>query len=382
MKRGTSRVKADDWLRGSQTSPLACPRPANVGARETIDECRRIRDVGPRSDGWSSGRPGPPSVCSAVPWLFDLLRRDHHRYQIAVEGSRDAALTVAPAVLAVGLLGRRPVLSTVGAALTAQSRPIVVASSPSPAPRPAEDRTAGSSPPTCCAETLASPTSDGNWSTTTADVVVLQELSDEHMADLSDCGLLDAYPHHVLDPTADFHGSAVLSRWPLSHQCRARRPRIRHGCRRRRTCRMASCTWSRYTSSIRPTTRRSRRGGNSYDWLATYVAGCREPVVLAGDFNATLDHRPLQALLDAGLTDAHAQVGMGLGLTWPQRHWGTGRGLYFPVMRLDHVLVSEGLSVRSVRTSPSAGSDHRRVLAEIAAPGRAGRTGRNGTHPG
>ena len=199
-----------------------------------------------------------------------------------------------------------------------------------------------------------------------ADVVVLQELSDEHVADLTGCGLLDAYPHYVLDPTADFHGSAVLARWPLSHESvldvlgygmAAADVNMPDG-----VVHVVSVHVVNPANDSKITTWREQ-----HSWLATYVAERSGSVALAGDFNATLDHRPLQALLDAGLTDAHDQAGVGLGLTWPQRHWGTGRGLYLPVMRLDHVLVTAGLSVRSVRTSPSAGSDHRRVIAEITA---------------
>lgn len=315
-----------------------------------------------------------------------VLRRDHHRYQIALEGTRDAAFTAAPVVLAVGLAGRRPLLSTVGAALTAGS----VLSRGHLAHRRST------------ADTNSDESAETNYRIVTAnllrgnprvaelgrqliadaaDVVVLQELSDEHVADLSDCGLLAAYPHHLLDPTDDFHGSAVLSRWPLSHQSvldvlgfgmAAADVHAPGG-----VMNVVSVHVVNPANDFRITTWREQ-----LNWLAAYSTERAGPVVLAGDFNATLDHRPLRMLLDAGLIDAHDQVGVGLGLTWPQRHWGTGRGLYFPVMRLDHVLVTAALTVRSVRTAPSAGSDHRRVIAEIGRRNVADRSGDRGSTPG
>ena len=46
-------------------------------------------------------------------------------------------------------------------------------------------------------------------------------------------------------------------------------------------------------------------------------AGRGEPWVLAGDFNATLDHAEFRALLDRGYRDAGDVTGRGLEATWP-----------------------------------------------------------------
>jgi endonuclease/exonuclease/phosphatase (EEP) superfamily protein YafD len=85
--------------------------------------------------------------------------------------------------------------------------------------------------------------------------------------------------------------------------------------------------------------------------------------ILAGDFNATLDHRELRRLLDLGYSDAAADVGSGWRATWP----AGGRGM--PGVAIDHVLIDESWSARRVTTHGLPGSDHRAVLAELAPRG-------------
>jgi endonuclease/exonuclease/phosphatase (EEP) superfamily protein YafD len=101
-------------------------------------------------------------------------------------------------------------------------------------------------------------------------------------------------------------------------------------------------------------------------WLADHARGSEIPVVFAGDYNAAVEHRAVRELGRAGLTDVHDAAGRGLGLTWPRRSF-TGRGRWpaLPIMRLDHVFVSATLGVRAVRTARSAGSDHRRIVADL-----------------
>jgi hypothetical protein len=84
--------------------------------------------------------------------------------------------------------------------------------------------------------------------------------------------------------------------------------------------------------------------------------------VLAGDFNATLDHAAFRALLRSGYVDAAQQAGCALAWTWrPLR-------LRFPRLALDHVLIDPRITVASVETVPVTGSDHRSVVAELVLP--------------
>lgn len=86
--------------------------------------------------------------------------------------------------------------------------------------------------------------------------------------------------------------------------------------------------------------------------------------VLAGDFNATLDHAGLRAVLRRGYADAARAAGRATAWTWrPLR-------LRVPRLTLDHVLVDPRISVASVDLVPVAGSDHRSVVAELVLPRR------------
>jgi endonuclease/exonuclease/phosphatase family metal-dependent hydrolase len=74
--------------------------------------------------------------------------------------------------------------------------------------------------------------------------------------------------------------------------------------------------------------------------------------ILLGDLNAQPHHAELQPLFDA-LPDA----------------WSGGGGLTYPALapdrRIDYVLTSPDVEVRSARTVATGASDHRPVIAEL-----------------
>lgn len=85
-------------------------------------------------------------------------------------------------------------------------------------------------------------------------------------------------------------------------------------------------------------------------------------VVLTGDLNATRHHPSYRRLLQAGLRDAHAEVGRASATTWPN-------GLFpVPPLRLDHVLVGGDLSVLHVTEGVGQHSDHRPVAVDLTWP--------------
>ncbi|MDG4823502.1 endonuclease/exonuclease/phosphatase family protein [Asanoa sp. WMMD1127] len=86
--------------------------------------------------------------------------------------------------------------------------------------------------------------------------------------------------------------------------------------------------------------------------------------LLMGDFNATLDHSPMRALLATGYEDAAANTGRGLRGTWrPIDH-----GFSLPPIAIDHILIDPRLAVRSYEVWPLPGSDHSAVFAEVSLP--------------
>jgi endonuclease/exonuclease/phosphatase (EEP) superfamily protein YafD len=97
--------------------------------------------------------------------------------------------------------------------------------------------------------------------------------------------------------------------------------------------------------------------------LTVWAASTRGPLVVAGDFNASVDHPGMRALLGTGLRDAHEVTGAGRPPTWPY-------GKDYPAfVHIDHVLV-RGLGVVSADDVRIPGSDHDAVVADLVVPGR------------
>lgn len=206
------------------------------------------------------------------------------------------------------------------------------------------------------------------------DVLAVQELTPELVDRLDQAGLGQVLPHAHLDPRPDFPGAGLWARWPLTPLppvpgMVAAAPRAR-----------AEPAGGRpvLLTVVHPLTPLRGRG---YPWqrdlaqLAA-LAGGPEPQVMAGDFNASRDHRPFRELLVAGFVDCAdaAQRRTWPGFTWPAswdpysdreiRRFPDRRAL--PLMRLDHVLVSPaGTVVHAARPVRVAGTDHYAVLAVI-----------------
>lgn len=86
------------------------------------------------------------------------------------------------------------------------------------------------------------------------------------------------------------------------------------------------------------------------------------PAIVAGDFNATLDHSLLRAGM-AGCGDAAAQRGDGLLPTW-----GPSDRTRLIGPQIDHVLVTRGIEAASFRVVDLPGSDHHAILTTLRLP--------------
>ena len=190
------------------------------------------------------------------------------------------------------------------------------------------------------------------------DVVSLQELTDEHVAKLDSAGIATFLPHRALRPQPGVSGTGLYAKHPLVSA---------RGLNAESTFDMARATMRMSGQEVdvvavhtspplpgAPVTRWRR----DFDLLPRTGSPIR---ILAGDFNATLDHRELRNLLGTGYHDAAATVGAGLVPTWPH-------GTPLPPVTLDHVLVDEHVSVRSVEVFDVPGSDHRAVVARLCLP--------------
>ncbi|MFC4944639.1 endonuclease/exonuclease/phosphatase family protein [Pseudonocardia sp. GCM10023141] len=95
--------------------------------------------------------------------------------------------------------------------------------------------------------------------------------------------------------------------------------------------------------------------------LARWCAG-PTPAIVAGDFNATLDHSALRAGM-AGCTDAADQRGAGLEPTW-----GPNPALSAVGPQIDHVTATGGIAAATFSVHDLPGSDHRAILTRMRLP--------------
>jgi endonuclease/exonuclease/phosphatase family metal-dependent hydrolase len=196
------------------------------------------------------------------------------------------------------------------------------------------------------------------------DVLSVQELTPEAEERLRAAGLEELLPHAVVIPApagaVPSASGAVWSRLPL---------------------RAAGAVPGEFEQ---PTVRIDAGGGSDVEltavhltppstsaelvrgWIADLAAlpAPEEAVlrVLAGDFNASLDHAAFRRVLARGYRDAAREAGQAMVWTWaPLRP-------RFPRLAIDHVLVDPRIGVASVDVVAVDGSDHRAGVAELVLP--------------
>jgi endonuclease/exonuclease/phosphatase (EEP) superfamily protein YafD len=192
------------------------------------------------------------------------------------------------------------------------------------------------------------------------DVLSLQEVDPDAVARLDAAGLRQALPSRVVALGERNHGTALYARVPL-RPLDARRSSLNAQARALVAVPGATAVELMAVHPLAPAS-----AGREARWqadmralpAATPRAGLR---ILAGDFNATLDHAALRRLIDTGYADAADAVGSGLRPTWPV-------GRLLPPVTIDHVLADRRCGVRRVTVRTLPGSDHRALIAELLVP--------------
>ncbi len=189
------------------------------------------------------------------------------------------------------------------------------------------------------------------------DIILLQELTPQAWSQIEAMPELATYTDRVVDPRTTGLGSAILSRIPLTD---GRAERFGVGWLTRADIVVGE---ERVTLlNVHLTTPLSRLGIErwqaEHEMLAEFVRTRTNPMILAGDFNATGQHDEFRQLLYAGLTDAHDATGSALGFSW-------GRAGVL-LMRLDHMLMTEGLTPVKSRMADGSGSDHEIAIVECS----------------
>ena len=193
------------------------------------------------------------------------------------------------------------------------------------------------------------------------DVLATQELSPEAVADLHAAGIGDLLPHDVISPRDDASGNGLWSRSPLVP--------IPVAAHFRHTPLAATTTVAGTTVMIASVHAVSPYPDDTAEWsaelgrLADWLGSLDGSVVVAGDFNATLDHHQFRKVLATGFADAASQVGAGWLPTYP-----ANRRRLPMLITIDHVIANAGIVATDVDRLELPGTDHAALVVRLAVP--------------
>lgn len=190
------------------------------------------------------------------------------------------------------------------------------------------------------------------------DVLAMQEQNPRFVGELTAAGLLELLPHRVIGDGGRLADGSIFSRFPLEET--------------------GLELQSEFVAAIidvpggppvpficaHPMPPSAPRWEAS--WLRCLAAlpaptGWMTGGLVAGDFNASLDHPQFRSILSGGWRDAGNECGGGLLPTWGDH--GILR------LTIDHILGPPGAAFVDYRVDRLAGSDHRAVTATIELPG-------------
>lgn len=193
------------------------------------------------------------------------------------------------------------------------------------------------------------------------DVLALSEVSDAAVGRLRDSALNDLLPYTVGGDGGPSASTVLLSRLPLV-ALPSTGPSAVSAAARSQQARLPDAAGV-VVCAVHPPPpfQGTHRWRLAQQQLTTWTERTPGPIVVAGDFNASVDHPGMRELLDTGLRDAHEVAGAGRPVTWPNGRTPP------PFVHLDHVLV-RGIGVESAEDVRVPGSDHDAVVAHLLVP--------------
>lgn len=196
------------------------------------------------------------------------------------------------------------------------------------------------------------------------DLAATEELTDVEADRLTKAGLTRPLPYTYLAPSPGGTGLGIWSRYPLSDV--QNHPGFRLGVLSARVAMPSGPVRFVAVHLTPPYPRPSGQWSHEMkklDDLLTNLAAAHEPVVVAGDFNATPDNAQFRALTDYDYSDAADKAGSGYLGTYPtDRWWG-------PRLMIDHVLGGAGAFPTDLHAVDLPGSDHRGLVATVRLTG-------------
>ena len=194
------------------------------------------------------------------------------------------------------------------------------------------------------------------------DVLAVSELTRDAADSLRRSDIDELLPHALTSANGFSNNTALLSRLPLHSLPTSSLPDA-SARGQAATLPTAAGVTVCAVHPLTPVRGQTRAWRSAQDELTAWAARTSAPTIVAGDFNASVDHPGMRHLQSTGLRDAHEVAGAGRPVTWPQ-----GRTLP-PFVQIDHVLV-RGLDVESATDVRVPGSDHDAVVARLVVPAR------------
>ncbi|GAA4230218.1 endonuclease/exonuclease/phosphatase family protein [Streptosporangium album] len=193
------------------------------------------------------------------------------------------------------------------------------------------------------------------------DVLSTQELTPGLVEKLDAAGLRELMPHRLLAAEWSARGSGLYAKYPLTPLENLFRP-VGHN--------MPTALIN--LPGVKPIEFVDVHpypplGDQVREWTAALEAF--PPAVpdririLAGDYNASLDHAAMRRFLSRGYADSADLAGQGLTPTWPANKRVP------PIITIDHVVVDQRVKVAGVSVHTVPGTDHRGLFADLRLPG-------------
>lgn len=338
--------------------------PLNTANRETLD----LITVNPPERTFFVGR-GFVWASLAILVLSLLSMQWNHWWATSLLSNFHLHLAVVGAALmAFGLVWRRWLQAGIGAAIILANVGLVASQLPVPASAAVAPGQAALRVMTINVlfDNRNLPALQAHIAEQNPDVLLMQEVNRRWNRDLT--ALNDRYPYRLplieARPLLDEHGTVLFSRYPITD---AVRPTL-GGVEGRLTAARVSVDgrplWLASTHLVKPSTPagQAMQRAQLVD-LAKWAETVAEPLVIGGDFNATVHMPQLDDLLKSQSLTTDLQSGQ-----W----WKVAVGTYpswLPLLglKIDHIMAREA-SIAASEIVTIEGSDHRAVVANIVLP--------------
>ena len=199
------------------------------------------------------------------------------------------------------------------------------------------------------------------------DLLLLQELTPEVAESMNRNGLDDEFPYQAVDARPGALGVGIWSRYPLSRHSQVQgyemgmiRASMHFPAATTETEVLVAHVAGPWPQPVDVWSREMGKLPATLDAIA--AENPSKSVVVAGDFNSTLNMKQFRGLLTNGYRDAAEESGAGVVRTYPANRW------YPPIIGIDHVL-TRNASADGVYTVRVPGSDHLGVGACVHLPG-------------